>query len=271
MNKSYLKWAGSKSRILQEVLDTFPANIGCYAEPFLGSGTVALNVTAESKLLNDLNGDVILCHETVHKYPEQLLNQLKRLYQLGRESYYHIRTAFNTADLTAIQKSAAFIYMNKHGYNGLCRYSKNGFNIPVGKSKTIHFPDTEINAFKGNLGSNIEFLSTDFEEFCSMIPNKATVYMDPPYVPKSASNSNINYTGESFTWIAHTRLRDCILRLQARGCHVVVSNHDMPVTRQLYKDADEIRSVKAFRSVSSKNNRGDVDELLAIYLPKEKI
>ncbi len=268
MNKSYLKWAGGKSRILEDVLATFPPNITSYAEPFLGSATVALNVTAEHKLLNDFNQDLINTHRIISSFPKQILLTLVRLFALGRKPYYEIRSKFNSSNLTLIDSAASFIYLNRHGFNGMCRYNKAGtFNIPVGKGKTIYLPENEINSFVENLGKH-ELCNLDFEEFCSVIPNNSVVYCDPPYVPASATLSNINYTGEAFTWEDQIRLRDTVLRLQERGCHVVISNHDLPITRALYINADEIRSVDAFRSISSKNNRKKVSELLAIYKPK---
>ena len=68
LNKSYLKYAGGKARILEEVLACFPANINRFVEPFVGSATVALNVQANTYLLADLNADVINCHVQVKAY-----------------------------------------------------------------------------------------------------------------------------------------------------------------------------------------------------------
>jgi len=48
------------------------------------------------------------------------------------------------------------------------------------------------------------------------------------------------------------------------GSTVLVSNHDLPITRELYTHADEIHEVEAFRSVS-RGKRGKVKELLAVY------
>ena len=269
MNKSYLKYAGGKSRILEEVLATFPDNIKVFAEPFVGSCTVALNVEAKEKMLNDYNVDLIETHRIAYHYSTELIDHLEKLYPHGRDIYYTVRDGFNEGKLTTRQKAAAFIYMNKHGFNGMSRYNKKGkFNVPVGKGNSIHFPKEELLNFRTNLNSDVVFLHGDFEHFCNMVPDNSVVYCDPPYVPKSATLSDINYTGEAFTWADQCRLRACILCLQSRGCHVVVSNHDLPITRDLYKDADEIRSVQAFRSISSKDNRGQVAELLAVYLPK---
>jgi DNA adenine methylase len=263
MNKSYLKWAGGKSRILQSVLDTLPEGIECFAEPFVGSATVALNVTANYKMLNDLNTDLITTHKKVYDDYEAHVNKLDILYKNGREDYYLIRDKFNKKEYEG-ETPSQFIYLNKHGYNGMCRYNKSGgFNIPVGKSNTIHYPRVEMKDFNNNIGS-ADFFNEDFVIFMDRCSN-TVIYCDPPYVPKSVTGSDINYTGEGFGWDLQVKLLSEVLKAQKRGCHVVVSNHDLPCTRELYKDADEIRVVEAFRSISSSANRGKVSELLAIY------
>lgn len=265
MNKSYLKWAGGKSRILEDVLKTFPEG-DRFIEPFAGSCTVTLNVRFPVKIVNDINGDLMRCHLDCYSKPEEVLSILSELYDLGRDSYYDLRTEFNTNRTPSVRRSAIFIYMNKHGFNGMCRYNSDGiFNIPVGKSKTIHFPQEEITDFKNQIGNTI-FRNEPFEKLLDEAKLGDVVYCDPPYVPASATKSDIDYTGEGFPFELQVLLKDKAIEASKRGATVIISNHDLEITRDLYEEADEIISVEAFRSIS-RGKRGNVNELLAIYKP----
>ena len=265
MNKSYLKWAGGKGRILDDVLATFPTYIDTFYEPFVGSGTVALNVQAKEKLLSDFNPDLINCHKQVRDVPDKVLVELDQLYKQGRDDYYLLRDEFNRTS-QGVRKAALFIYLNKHGFNGMCRYNAKGnFNIPVGKSKTINFPKKEILEFSKWLGS-AKFAAIDFATSMDLAGKDDVVYCDPPYVPASVTLSDINYTGNGFPLKEQQRLVEAAESAKTRGAKVIISNHDTDVTRDLYKGADKILKVEAWRSISSKNDtRGKVGELLAIY------
>lgn len=281
--KSYLKYAGSKSRILDQILPHLPQQIETWVEPFVGSCTVALNVEAKGKLLNDLNQDLIDTHEYVRMDSNGILECLVRLYERGREEYYTIREEFNTMEVRnfqdGLEKAARFIYLNKHGFNGLIRYNKKGiFNVPVGKGKSIHFPEEELKTFhetfdemKGNVGFTSYDFTDVFEHNLDLRePEGMVFYCDPPYVPMSATMSDINYTGEGFPYEKQQELVECAMAAREVGAMVLISNHDNEVTRDLYKDADEIVEIQAFRSISRKGGeRGMVKELLAIYRPAE--
>ena len=269
MHKSYLKWVGSKSRILDELLATFPKDINIYFEPFLGSGSVALNVNAKQKILSDVNPDIINCHNAVKDDPEYIIETLEPMYAMGRDEYYVLRNEFNCIDQSKY-KAALFIYLNKHGFNGMCRYNKKDvFNVPVGKGVSVHFPKDEIRAFGTNIGSKVQIGCSSFERVMRFAGKEDLIYCDPPYVPASVTKSNINYSGELFTFDHHKKLVNSALLAQSKGATVIISNHDLEITRELYSDADEIVSVEAHRSVSSTNEtRGKVQELIAIYRGK---
>lgn len=267
MNKSYLKYAGSKARIIDSIVSAIGDVKGTLIEPFVGSGTVALNVDAPHYILNDINFDVISSHIEVCNNPEGLIEELSTLYDRGRADYYEIRDLFNSRTQSTLWDSAAFIYMNKHGFNGMCRYNSSGrFNIPVGKSKTIHHPGEEILNFGKKL-KDAEFLNKSFEKMFDLAEEGDVLYCDPPYVPASATLSDINYTGEGFSFEQQQQLADLALEASKRGVRCVVSNHDIPVTRKLYEHADDIYEVEVFRSISS-GKRGTVKELIAIYEAK---
>jgi len=56
----------------------------------------------------------------------------------------------NLTDQEPKLKAALFLYLNRHGYNGLCRYNASGeFNTPFGRYKKPYFPEKEMLHFAG--------------------------------------------------------------------------------------------------------------------------
>jgi DNA adenine methylase len=93
------------------------------------------------------------------------------------------------------------------------------------------------------------------------------VYMDPPYVPLTATSDFKSYTSDGFDIEDQRRVARTFTMLAERGVHVVASNSDTDVVRELYKDF-EIRTVQARRNVNSKGSkRGPVNEVLVVARP----
>ena len=133
MNKSFLKWAGNKFRVLPDLLP----HIGSpkkYIEPFGGSLSVALNINAEEYILNDINQDLYSLYTNVD---EKFVNECKKLFtdeNNTKEKYLELRKSFNTIK-DCRERAKLFLYLNKHAFNGLSRYNSKGeYNVPYGLS-----------------------------------------------------------------------------------------------------------------------------------------
>ncbi len=105
-------------------------------EPFCGSGAVMMNTAYSSYVLADINADVINTYDTIRNAAENVIAALTELYETcrTREHYDAIRKEFNARTADSVRMAAMFIYMNRHGYRGLCRYNKRKgeFNVPWG-------------------------------------------------------------------------------------------------------------------------------------------
>lgn len=254
-------------------------------EPFFGSGTVGLNMPNVRVFMgNDLNRQVINTHKQVVDNPDQVINHLQSL-RLSDWDYYDLRDSFNrqcNLKFWDAGLAAMFIYLNRHCYNGLMRYNRNGaFNVPEGRTSSGKLPELPIkeirefaDKFAGNVVSgsslNIPKLSLFNEDFATFMQRfespikNSVIYCDPPYIPVAASD--FNYTSEGFTATEQKVLADLAKELSDKGNKVIISNHDTPLARELYKDADQILDISAYRSVSGKTrSRGNVQELVAIY------
>lgn len=278
MNKSPLKWAGNKYKLLHHILP----HIGSpkrYCEPFGGSLSVALNVYAKEYILNDINRDLYYLYTNItHPFIDEaraLFNQENNT----RERYNQLKAEFNqTTDPK--QRALLFLYLNKHGFNGLSRYNNKGeFNVPYGREcknkatgvvtiQQSSFPEKELlNFFRFTYTCNVKFFneSFDFPGLYESLESGDVVYFDPPYVPLTTTSNFTQYTKEDFTYENHIQLVELGKSLSSRGIKVIVSNSDTDLTRELYNDA-QIHTIQVQRNISAKaSSRGKVNELIAIY------
>lgn len=286
MIKSYLKYTGSKARVLDQILP-YIGKPKTFVEPFMGSGTVSLNVESENYILSDINKDVINCHNCVISHVGGVSASLKNIDAQSpdnilerKEYYYQVRSSFNSINQVAdYERAAQFIWMNKNGFNGLIRYNKsNEFNVAFGSSISGNKPEIPrediLNFRNVFLNRNKYYISTlSYRKALDNLIRENTdydgmvIYIDPPYVKSETSYSDaLKYTDVGFTYDDHIRLVMYAKYFISKGVRVLISNHKTADTLHLYRDAKEIVDISAYRSVSRKSNtRGDAKEILAIY------
>ncbi len=263
MIRSPLKWAGSKARIIDTLRQHLPAG-NRLIEPFAGSGSVFFNTDYSSYLLADINPDLIGFFIAMRNRTQELIETAEIFFRRdnSEERFYTIRNNFNAND-SAFARAVMFLYLNRHCYNGLCRYNLNGeFNAPYGKYKAPYFPKDEILQF-AEKAKNTAFLCLDFEETIEMAGAGDVVYCDPPYIPISNTANFTKYHTAGFTPDDHSRMIAALQAAAARGCRVVVSNAD--VAADLYQQAGfTVHHITAPRSVSCKGSeRQVVGEIIA--------
>ena len=250
-SRPFLKWAGGKYRLTDEINRLLPKRKHCLVEPFVGAGAVFLlfNIVKQ-----DVEGYIQAC-KPVFFHPDA-----------NTESYYYSkRKAFNQST-DAFQRAVLFLYLNRFGFNGLCRYNaKNEFNVPFGAYKTHYFPEEELRFFSAKAQSAV-FICADFQQTFQMANEGCVIYCDPPYAPISQDSNFTNYSGNEFS-IAHQRDLANLAKdtVKQRNIQVVISNHDTPFTREIYQGA-KIRRLKVQRSISqAPHKRVKVRELIAVF------
>jgi DNA adenine methylase len=276
------------------VLRTFyPAAFNRYFEPFLGSGAVFFDLHARGLLaghdaaLTDNNPDLIACYRTVRDNPDEVIRALSRLARGhergGATHYYEVRnTRFNperaalaaasTADFHYDAGLAAmFLYLNRTGYNGLFRLnSDGGFNVPAGRyAKPRICDEANLRRVAGALARpGVTLARARFDRIVDNARAGDFLYFDPPYAPLSKTARFTSYTAEGFDGDDQKRLRDVVITLANRGCHVVMSNSTAPEIVELYEGSHTLQAaglrcnkVPARRAINSKaHGRGVVDE-----------
>lgn len=262
MKKSFLKWAGGKSQMLPDILPLL-ADGKRLVEPFAGSAVVSLNTTLPA-IVADSNRDLISLFQFIASrrrgdtYFEPKYN--------CEEQYYRLRKKFNRAMVGSAEQSEIFLYMNRHGFNGLCRYNRSGeFNVPFGRYKNPGYPYEAVTTFIER-AEHVLFSANDFEETFRLVKRGDVVFCDPPYVPLTKTSSFTAFDADGFGSAQQMALAMCAKMAATKGARVIITNHDTPATRKLYADANEIRKVRIRRSIAASSGaRKTVGELIAIY------
>ena len=135
--RPFLKWAGGKYRLIERIKEKLPPGKRLL-EPFAGSCALSLNTDYDSYWLNDINADLINLYKTLQKDGPSFIAFCRAFFKDTNntpEKFYELRQQFNT-EKDIYSKAALFLYLNRHGYNGLCRYNSSGeFNVPFGQYK----------------------------------------------------------------------------------------------------------------------------------------
>lgn len=267
----FVKWAGGKRKLVPFIKAHLPLPAKRLVEPFAGGAAVSLALAdrVESIWLNDVNVDLINIYESLRDDPEKYIEDARRLFSSNMnepEAYYRQRQTFNETDC-AYERAVIFLYLNRHGYNGLCRYNSSGqFNVPFGRYKHPYFPEQELSDAAAVL-KKAAITTVDFERVLDECGAGDVVYCDPPYVPLTTTASFTDYAAGGFGRADQERLANAAERARRRGAVVAISNHDTEFTRRLYRDAEcYYRSVRRTISCDGENRRA-VREVLAVYLP----
>ena len=266
--RAFLKWAGGKYALSDVIAKMLPPG-DVLVEPFVGAGSVFLNSDYKRYLLNDINQDLINLYNLLKLNPDQFIDDAAKFFTPAynqAEVYYQLRIEFNVSK-DPYYRSLLFLYLNRHGYNGLCRYNKSGgFNVPFGKYKKPYFPLQELNAFaeKAQLA---EFTCLGYREVFKRVKAGHVVYCDPPYVPLSKTASFTSYSGNGFGLDEQADLANAAEEsTENNNVSVLISNHDSIWTRKIYQHAAQTKSLKVARTISQKGaTRKKVGELLALY------
>jgi DNA adenine methylase len=264
--RPFLKWAGGKYKIIDRITSALP-NGNRLIEPFVGSGAVFLNTEYNSYLLADTNPDLIYLYRHVQSDGANFVDYAQRLFSTANnteQAFYALRDEFNNCTDTK-RRAALFVYLNRHCFNGLCRYNAKGqFNVPFGRYSKPVFPCNEVMQFSKK-SQNAEFVIADFRSTMALSAVGDVVYCDPPYAPLTATANFKDYTQEGFSESDQKDLAEYALKLRERGIAVVISNHDTDFTRTIYRSAT-IAAFDVQRFISSKaNQRGKASELIAIF------
>ena len=266
--KPFLKWAGRKSKLVPFIHLNMPVkSTKRLIEPFAGSAALSLALDFDAYLLNDSNPDLIDLYSILKSEKQEFIDYVRSFFIAHNNQeyiFYELRNRFN-ASQERIERAALFVYLNRHAFNGLCRYNSKGeFNVPFGRYHRPYFPEAEMQGFIEK-SARIELSCGDFQATLDMAGEDAVVYCDPPYVPLSDTASFTAYAKDGFNLKDQRRLALAAKIVSEQSQGVLISNHDTVFTREIYQDA-RLELIDVQRNIAAKgSSRQKVTELLAIY------
>jgi DNA adenine methylase len=287
--KPFLKWAGGKTQLINDIEKALPKDISndkfTYIEPFVGSGAVLFWMlnnlpNLQKAVINDINQDLINTYKTIASIPKELIGILQILQnefhglegqdEAKKEYYYSKRELYNTRKEEQSGQAALFIFLNRTCFNGLYRVNrKNEYNVPMGSYKRPTICDTENILAVSQALHRVEILCGDYEETLNFAENNTLFYFDPPYKPLSETSSFNSYAKDEFNDAEQIRLRDFCHKIDTLNHNWILSNSDVKSKDEndnffdeLYADF-KIERVNAKRSINANpEKRGLLKELL---------
>lgn len=294
MGKPFLKWAGGKRQILDEIMFNLPkeiSSINTYIEPFIGGGAVLFylldNYEFDEVHISDLNPELILCYKLLKSDAVSVASELDKIIENypdqekideRKKTYYEIREQWNKSvgkidNLTKIEKIkrvSQMIFLNRTCFNGLFRVNSKGeFNVPIGSYENPSFPSSsELLEVQKSL-KNVTIHLSSFEKCLSWVKGTTFVYFDPPYRPISRTSQFISYSKNDFNDEDQKKLSNIFRKLDSKNVKILLSNSDPRNTDiddlffdELYQDFNILR-INAKRSINSNpEKRGKITELL---------
>lgn len=266
--KPVLKWVGGKRQLLADIAPLVPASPTLYVEPFIGGAAVLLDRQPAHALINDFNEELVNVYRVIRDDADGILELLREHESKNTsEHYYEVRALDREpsfAKLSDTERAARIVYLNKTCFNGLFRVNSQGqINVPYGRYKHPNIVNEPgVRALSAYLQGDIEIMCGDYADALADLPKGSFVYLDPPYMPVSATSAFTGYTQGGFDYDEQVRLRDECAKLREQGIAFVQSNSDCEAIRELY-DGFKIKTVKAKRAINSKGDRrGLVNEVL---------
>lgn len=273
--KPIIKWVGGKGGNLSYIRDRLPESFNTYYEPFLGGAALLLDLNPTNAVVNDINPELINMYLQVRDHVDDVIDELTTLdnehevsddpkaYYLGVRKKFNANLGVNDTD-----QAARFIYLNKHCFNGLYRVNKKGeFNVPFNGKLSGWSADRDHLLEASTKLWSVFIRCGSFEDAVKDASKEDFVFLDPPY-DALTDTSFTDYTKTGFGSDEQQQVAGLFKELTNRGCYCMLTNHDTPLIRELYKDF-RIEVVDVRRSINRNgSDRTGKEVIITNYNPR---
>jgi DNA adenine methylase len=249
-----LKWAGGKRWQVPHLLPFWHSHAHRrLVEPFCGGLAVTLGLSPECALLNDTNPHLINFYQWLARglAIDAPMENDERAFYRARQRFNHLLRA-GQAD--GAEAAGLFYYLNRTGYNGLCRFNRSGaFNVPFGQYKRIGYV-RDFTAYRDTF-AGWTFAAGDFATV-PLTPSDF-VYADPPYDVEFT-----HYAQGGFSWADQERTAEWLARHPGPA---VLVNQATPRIKRLYRALGyTLRFLDAPRRINCTGDRTPAKEVFAL-------
>lgn len=244
----FLRWAGSKRKLLPRLAPYWGNSYTRYIEPFMGSASLFFAANPSAAILSDINHELVNTFISVRDHPRAVYNRLV-IIPKGKRSYKKLRK-IDLASLDPLDRAARFIFLNRYCFNGIYRTNRKGvFNVPYSSSRTGDLPAWDIFLAAARLLKSADIVCEDFESVVnSHVREGDFVYLDPPY---AVENRRIfrQYGPQTFGLDDLKRMNDALETIDKRGAKFVLSYAYSPEAIRYFQNWER-RKVFTLRNVS---------------------
>ena len=248
-----LKWAGGKRWLAPHLGKIWESHRHRrFVEPFCGGLSIPLALKPERALLNDINPHLINFYSQL-KRGLPLTIEMRNDQKLFYQHRVHFNELITRGDWKTAEAAQLFYYLNRTGFNGLCRFNRSGeFNVPFGRHNSITY-DRDFSELK-KVFKRWKFLTCDIMSL--PIEPDDFIYADPPYDVEFTT-----YSPGGFTWQDQERTAEWLAKHKGP---VLLSNQATKRIVKLYKKLGfQLRYLKAPRRISCTGDRTAAREVLA--------
>lgn len=262
----FVKWAGGKRQLLNKINEKLPVNFKTYYEPFVGGGAVLFDIQHKTSVINDINSHLISAYKNIRDNPVDLMNLLDDFdsVKLNDKIYREFRDKYNShikEDINNLETSALFIFLNKHGFNGLFRVNSKGlFNVPWNKKEYVASYNKDNIIKISKFLQSVKITNLDFKDAIKNAQKNDFVFFDSPYAPLNPSSFTA-YDKTGFKLEDHERLAELFKTLDSRGVYCMLTNHNTELIQSLYMKY-KIEEVNVRRSINSDSTKRRGKELI---------
>jgi len=233
--RALFRYQGGKQKLRKRIVDLFPSGIGRYFEPFIGAGSIYLELRnrgfRSAAFLGDRNPEVVNIHQVIATDPDGFEKTYRKHYERHSRDYFYFLRDQEMHGWIPVERAARTVYLAKAAFHGLLRVNKQGRVVATygtGEFNRVHLDGARIRraseAFRG-----ADIRCDDFGWVEAMAQSSDLVFMDSPYV-----GGNVSYVAEGFGESDHLRLQRVCRSLDAKGVLIVLTNADRPYVRNLY-------------------------------------
>jgi DNA adenine methylase len=215
--------------------------------------------------LSDINEELINVYSVVQADVYSLIGLLEGYKERHSKDIYYETRGADPISLSAMERAARFIYLNKTCFNGLYRVNSQGkFNVPMGNCKNPAICAEEDLRQISKLLIGVNIYAKSFEWVLEKAQDGDFIYFDPPYHPLDGKSSFTQYTKRPFLEPEQERLAEVFMKLDEKGCKIMLSNSYTDFIMNLYSDyTDTTFTVEANRLINCKAaKRGKVKEIV---------
>lgn len=235
--KSVLRYPGGKTRALNRILSFIPQDFNEFREPFVGGGSVFLNVKQKINnqavyKINDLNYDLYCFWTYAQRKNYELAAEIKKIKSEGFDGRQLFNNYIkNNNDYNDFERAVRFFILNRITFSGTVEsggYSQQAFEK--------RFTASSIERIKklADILKDVEVRYGDYEELLFEAGEKVFIFLDPPYLTQSKSRL-YGTKGDLHTSFDHERFADNMKKCPHRW---LITLDDSPEIRKMFSYAN---------------------------------